>query len=476
MVDKINKQLYESALTFASKVIIGLNQSVSHFQAVEFMSNQLLSNGFSHIKESENWKLNAGGKYFFTRNQSALFAFCIGSNIDLNTTKFKIIGTHTDSPNLRIAPNSWTKNGNVEKLHLQKYGGGLWNTWFDRDLSLCGKIIYKDNDIVKTKLIRIEESLFNIPSLAIHLTDKSKPFDWNDETHLKVILSMGLGLKFEETSKSKSECDLDRKLGEKLADLISQKAEVEKEKIIDYELVLYDTQPSSVTGINKEYISSGRLDNLVSSLIACEAIINSSIENNHGDINFIGMFDNEEVGSSSFQGADNDLIAKTLERIFFTIDKQPSTGKEGKIEKDAFLVAVNKSFIISSDLAHATHPNYEEKHHSTHKIPMHCGVVIKNNANLRYATESEGGVVVREICKKTGIPILDYMIRQDSPCGSTIGPILSSRLGIKTVDIGVGVWSMHSIRETGSVIDIYYLYKFMFEYLNDKRESYNTGV
>lgn len=437
-----------------------------------------MDSGFKHINESDSWDLKKGGKYFFTRNQSALFAFTIGEKLEINNTKFKIIGTHTDSPNLRIAPNSWVKSGVVEKLHLEKYGGGQWQTWFDRDLSLAGKIVYKEDNQLQTKIIRINEPLFNIPSLAIHLVPgRNKPFDWNDEVNLKLILSMGLGIESEEiidnkdTKKENSKTEFDRKLGSKLADLISKEANISKESLIDFELVCYDTMPACIMGINKEYISSGRLDNLQSSLVAADSIIKSAETLSIQDsINMVAMFDNEEVGSSSYQGADNDMFGKTLERIFITISDA------GTPSKDSFFTACNKSFVISADLAHASHPNYEDKHHSSHRIAMHAGVVIKHNAMLRYATDSEGSVIIKDIAKNLNVPIQDFIVKQDSPCGSTIGPIISSHLGIRTVDIGIGVWGMHSIRETGSSIDSYYYYQFMTGFFNDIRKTYNSGI
>lgn len=486
-MEKLFKKTFiDNSYNYSKKLVDSLNYSVSHYQAVELCSNNLKKAGFNYLNESENWKLKPGHKYFFTRNQSALIAFTVGSKINLNNTKFKIIGTHTDSPNLRLAPNCLKKNGLCEKLNLERYGGGQWQTWFDRDLSVCGKILYNDeNNNIKTKIVRINEPLFNIPSLAIHLVSGSnKPYDWNNETHLKAIMSMGLGIETEKEdnkddinneSKNKQTSktsELDKKLGSKLTELLSKNAGINKEQLLDFDLVLYDVQPSTIFGVNNEFISSGRLDNLGSTLVANDAIIESSNNIENQDfINVVAMFDNEEVGSTSFQGADNDLFAKTLERIFNTIETNSNN-----LNKDSFLTAVNKSFVISADLAHSTHPNYEEKHQSSHKVDMHSGVVIKINAMLRYATDKEGGYIIKDVCKKANVPYVEFIVRQDSPCGSTIGPYLSSHLGIKTVDIGVGIWAMHSIRETGSAVDFYHYYLFMKEFFDDSRESYNSGV
>lgn len=470
MVKVLKKEFVDKSLQYSKSLVEAFNYSVTHFHAVEYCSDKLSKNGFVQLKESENWNLKKSGKYFFTRNQSALFAFTVGGLVELSTTRFKIIGTHTDSPNLRLAPNSWKKSGQIEKLNLERYGGGQWQTWFDRDLSFAGKIVYKGNDgLIATKIIRIDEPLFNIPHLAIHLTsDRNKPFDWNNENHLKLILSMGLSI---EGGVQKEETEIDKKLGEKIANLISSRFEIEKEKIVDFELVCYDVQPATIMGINQEYITSGRLDNLGSSIVATDALVNSAETVEKQDfINIIAMFDNEEVGSRSYQGADSDHFSKTLKRIFETI------GDAGESQRDDFLAACNKSFAVSADLAHATHPNYEEKHQSNHKVLMHGGIVVKRHAMMNYSTDSEGSYIIKDICSSNSIPSQDFIVRQDSTCGSTIGPIISSHLGIKTVDIGVGVWAMHSIRETGSTIDFYYYLLFMTQFLNDERKTYHSNI
>lgn len=485
MVESSKNLFLDKSLNYAKRFVEGLNKSVSHFHAIQYCSEILSGAGFKYLNETDNWKLEKSGKYFFTRNDSALFAFTVGGKIDLNNTLFKIIGTHTDSPNLRFAPNSYKKSGLFEKLNLQTYGGGLWHTWFDRDLSVCGKVIFKDkenNNELKTKIIRVDEALFNIPNLAIHLTDgDNKSFSWNNENHLKAILSMGLNalpqFKLSENEKEKQEKqekkekekeeDIDKRIGNALAEVLAQKAETDKESIVDFELVLYDTQPSKIFGLNNEFIASGRLDNLGSSLIAVDAITQTS-ENveNQEFFNIIALFDNEEVGSESAQGADSIVFANTLQRIFSTVIT------EEKIEKDSFLSACKRSFALSADLAHATHPNYEEKHHSNHKVLMHQGVVIKTNINQRYATDGEGSAILREIAKSCEVPVQDFMVKQDSRCGTTIGPIISGHLGIKTIDIGVGIFAMHSIRETGSSVDFYYYLTLMTQFFNESRKSY----
>ena len=475
MVEK-STILLEQSLKYAKRFVDALNSSVSHFHAIQYCSETLQKAGFKMLNESDNWKLEPNGKYFFTRNDSALFAFTIGGKVDLNNTLFKIIGTHTDSPNLRLAPNSYRKSGIFEKLNLQVYGGGLWHTWFDRDLSVCGKVIFKDkdnNNELKSKIIRVDETLFNIPNLAIHLSDDRKTFNWNNENHLKAILSMGLNTlpQFYDQDKSKKEEvkqeEIEKRLGNTLAKVLAKQVGTEKENIVDFELVLYDTQPSKLFGLNNEFIASGRLDNLGSTLIAVDAMTQTAENVSTQEfINVIALFDNEEVGSESAQGADSIVFANTLQRIFNTVQT------EQKVEKDSFFSACKRSFALSADLAHATHPNYEEKHHPNHKIFMHQGVAIKTNINQRYATDGEGCAILREIAKSCDVPVQDFIVKQDSPCGTTIGPIMSAHLGIKTIDIGVGVFAMHSIRETGSSVDFYYYLTLMTQFFNENRKTY----
>ncbi len=410
--------------------------------------------------------MQKGGKYFYTRNGSALVAFTIGRALNLNNTSFKIIGAHTDSPNLRFAPNAYLESSKYEKFNLQTYGGGLWQTWFDRDLSVAGKIIIKDLETGKltSKLFKVDYPILRIPHLAIHLSTDRNKFEWNNESHLKAILSTTF---FDEKSNTDSgsipeqEKIINKKLGKKLANLISQTLEIKNEQIIDFDLALFDCQESTLLGIDQEFVSSGRLDNLGSSLTSLHALINilPDVEK-QSSINFIALFDNEEVGSLSFQGADSEFFGNNLMRIFSTIEKEENES----ISDDSFLACCARSFVISADMAHGFHPNYGEKLQSEHRPLIHGGVTIKINPQSRYATDSEGAALVKEIAKIAEIPYQEFIVRQDSPCGTTIGPIISGKLGIKTVDVGIPQLAMHSIRELCGVTDLYYYRKFFEQF------------
>lgn len=415
--------------------------------------------------------MQKGGKYFYTRNGSALVAFTIGKNVNLNQTCFKIIGTHTDSPNLRFAPNSYTESSKYEKFNLQTYGGGLWQTWFDRDLSIAGKVVVKDSETKKlsTRLLRVDYPVMRIPHLAIHLSSERNKFEWNNENHLKAILSTTF---FDEKSGTQEDLPeqekiINKKLGKKLSGLIAKTLDVKAEQIIDFDLCLYDCQESCLLGIDQEFVSSGRLDNLGSSLTALHALLNSSQElPSQTSINFIALFDNEEVGSLSFQGADSEFFGNNLLRIFTTIE----TSGDEKSNEDTFYACCARSFVLSADMAHAFHPNYPEKYQQDHRPVMHGGITIKLNPQSRYATDSEGAALLKEISKKADVPLQEFIVRQDSPCGTTIGPIIAGKLGIKTADVGVPQLAMHSIREMCGVVDLYYYRKFFEEFFRSYEE------
>lgn len=390
----------------------------------------------------------------------------MGGSLNINRTCFKIIGAHTDSPNLRFAPNAYIEQNKFEKLSLQTYGGGLWSTWFDRDLSVAGKVIVRDEkDALSTRLLKVDKPILRIPHLAIHLTNERNKFEWNNENHLKAIISTTLFDENNTTDEKKElpeqEKIITKKLGKKLANLIAKTLNVKVQQIIDFDLCLYDCHPSSLWGIDDEFVASGRLDNLGSSLTSVDALINSTKEiQNQSSINAIALFDNEEVGSMSFQGADCEFFGNNLKRIFTTIQ----TGDDEKASEDAFLSCCAKSFVISADMAHSYHPNYPEKYQSSHSPLMHKGVTIKVNPQSRYATDSEGSSLLKELCQKSNVPLQEFIVRQDSPCGTTIGPIIAGKLGIKTIDVGVPQLAMHSIRETCGVVDLYYYRKFFEEF------------
>ncbi len=399
-----------------------IDRSPTPFHAVQEMNDTLCSKGFIELKEADAWKLVPNGKYFLTRNDSSLIAFTVGSKPG---ESFKIIGAHTDSPNLRLKPQAGYCKSGYMQLGVEVYGGVLLSTWTDRDLSLAGRVILSGKKKPSTKLIRFEQALLRIPQLAIHLNRdvNKKGLLLNEQNHLPPIFSL----------QKKSAPD------EVLKKMIARELKCRPADIMGLELALYDTQPGTVAGAEAEFIFSGRLDNLASCHSAMHALTESTKKDTATRV--IAFYDHEEVGSETAQGAGSPFLKDVLERITM------------KDEREGFLRALANSFFISADMAHAVHPNYSDKHDSQHMPIINGGPVIKSNANQRYATDGVSSAWFESLCKKAGVPVQKFVVRSDLGCGSTIGPITAANLGIRTVDVGNPMLSMHSIREMAGAKD-----------------------
>lgn len=456
----------------AAEFVSFLNACPTPYHCVDAVKNLLLKNGFSELSERINWlgKFKRGGKYFVTRNGSSIIAFTVG-NKWVPGNGISIVGAHTDSPTLRIKPLSKRNNEGFIQIGVETYGGGIWHSWFDSDLSLAGRVIIKQDDKFIPKLININKPLLKIPTLAIHLDrDVNTKFEFNKETQLLPIAGL-------ENASSSGCCDSNplsndefqslntviQRHNKQLVDLIAIEAGVSAEDIEDFELILYDNKPSTIGGLNDEFIFSGRLDNLTSCFTSIEGLI-QSLENdsllNESGIRLVSLFDHEEIGSSSAQGADSNFLPNILDRI------TGLTGEDQDSYQSRILESSSKSFFLSSDVAHGVHPNYSSKYETNHKPKLGEGPVIKINANQRYVTNSPGIVLINQVAKLAKVKLQLFVVQNASPCGSTIGPILASKTGIRTLDIGNGVLSMHSIRETSSSHDIdlaIKLYKSYFE-------------
>ncbi len=459
----LSKEIIDKSQQFAKLAVETLKTSVSPYNFVQTAKKLLNDNSFTQIYEGDEWKLEVGKKYYYTRNNSAIIAFTIGKKYDPTKSCFKIIGAHTDSPSLRLAPNSYNPSHGIERYNIQVYGGALWHTWLDRDLSIAGKVIYyNEKKELTCKVIKCNEPIFFIPNCPPHLqnADERSALKINKESHLKPLIATVLynnGLAGEE--KKNDEVKLGNTLRKVITDEINKNNPnpIKDIDIVDYDLVLYDTQEPNLIGLNKEFLASGRLDNMGSSVPAVYSIINASTEellNEQTSINVISLFDNEEIGSMTFQGADSNFFYTHLKRLYYqTYDKA---------SEDSFLAFCNRSFIISADLAHAFNPNYPEKYQSMHCNEVQKGVVVKINVQGRYSSDSESGAIFKEIGKLCNVPIQEFIVRQDSPCGTTIGPIITSKVGIRSVDVGIAQFAMHSIREYLGIVDLYY-YKTIFE-------------
>ena len=404
-----------------------IDRSPTPFHAVNEIKVLLTQQGFSELKESKAWNLLSNGKYFVTRNDSSLIAFIVGTKTQ-DASGFKIVGAHTDSPNLKLKPSSaYDKNGYLQ-LGVEVYGGVLLTTWTDRDLSLAGRVIIKGKKRPQPKLICFEDPLLRIPQLAIHLNRdvNEKGLILNKQNHLPPVLSLA-GKK-----------NPNKELLEKM---VAQKIKCKPEEILSMELSLYDIQPGSIGGANGEFVFSGRLDNLASCHAALKALTLSKGKDPMTRV--IAFYDHEEVGSDSAQGAGSPFLKDILERL--TLDSNNS--------REIFFRSMANSFFISADMAHAVHPNYLEKHDARHVPIINGGPVIKHNSNQRYATEGVSSAWFETLCQKAGIPVQKFVVRTDMGCGSTIGPITASNLGIRTVDVGNPMLSMHSIREMAGAHD-----------------------
>jgi aspartyl aminopeptidase len=410
-----------------------LERSPTPFHAVQNTISLLETAGFKQLIDGETWTIKSGGKYFATRNDSAIIAFKIGN---ANSDQLHIIGAHTDSPCLKIKPNADIKTEYFQ-VGVEVYGGALLNPWFDRDLSIAGRVsgLTKQGDRFE-EIINFKKAVASIPSLAIHLDrDANKNRSINAQMHLPLLLSTAESMSGEDDFKSLvlTQCKTDG-----------------ASEILDYELSCYDTQSPAVIGLNDEFISSARLDNLLSTYIGVIALIESNDEHNSV---FVST-DHEEVGSSSACGAQGPFLGSVLEQI------------AKQVNDSNFHQMIQRSRLISVDNAHALHPNYREKHDLEHSPIINKGPVIKINANQRYASNSVTSADFRHLCAQNDIPVQSFVTRSDMGCGSTIGPISATELGIQTLDIGIPQLGMHSIRELAGLADCEHMLSALTAFLN----------
>ncbi|PQQ21968.1 putative aspartyl aminopeptidase [Prunus yedoensis var. nudiflora] len=435
-----------------------LNESWTHFHATAEAKRQLIAAGFHLLNENDEWDLKPGGRYFFTRNMSCLVAFSVGEKYTVGNG-FHVIAAHTDSPCLKLKPRSASSKSGYLMINVQTYGGGLWHTWFDRDLSVAGRVILRgSNGSFVHKLVKVKRPLLRIPTLAIHLdrTVNKDGFKPNVETQLIPLLASKLEEASMETKEKSTTTSSKAAHHPLLMQALSDELNSNIDDIVSIELNVCDTQPSCLGGGNDEFIFSGRLDNLASSYCALRALIDSC--KSPGDlsseqaIRMVALFDNEEVGSGSIQGAGAPTMFQAMRRIISCLaDKYVGEG--------AFERAIRKSFLVSADMAHGVHPNFMDKHEEHHRPEMQKGLVIKHNANQRYATSGVTSFLFKEIGKIHNLPTQEFVVRNDMGCGSTIGPILASGAGIRTVDCGIPQLSMHSVREICGKEDIDIAYK-----------------
>ncbi|MDC0663525.1 M18 family aminopeptidase [Marinobacter sp. SS21] len=421
---------------FNQNLLTFLERSPTPWHAVARMAEQLDQAGFQRLDERDAWQLESSCGYYVVRNGSSLVAFRTGSGRPIERG-IRMVGAHSDSPCLKVKPNPEIRRKGYFQLGVEMYGGVLLNPWFDRDLSLAGRVTYLDNaGQVADTLVDFRKPVAFIPSLAIHLDrEANNSRSVNPQTDLPPILMQV------PESDSTSFTDLLK------AQIATESPGLEVDRVLGYELSFYDAQPPSIVGLRDEFIASARLDNLLSCYIGIQALL-------AGDGSEPSLFvcnDHEEVGSVSAEGAQGPFLSSVLERW---------CGNEDKTR------IIARSMMISADNAHGIHPNYIDRHDANHGPVINQGPVIKVNHNQRYATNSRSAALYRHISDELGLPHQSFVVRSDMACGSTIGPLTAGMLGITTLDIGVPQFGMHSIRELAGARDSYTLYQVLRAFMN----------
>ncbi|MFT4823614.1 MAG: aspartyl aminopeptidase [Halioglobus sp.] len=414
-----------------------ISRSTTPFHAVESMVAELAGAGFEELDDQSSWSVKPGGKYFLCRNGSSLVAFVVGT-ASAPVEGMRMVGAHTDSPCLMVKPLPENNREGYFQLGVEVYGGALLNPWFDRDLSLAGRVTFEaTGGLLKSALIDFHSAIATIPSLAIHLDkEANKNRSINPQTDILPVLcriSDGDTPDFHELLKSR---------------LLLEHPQCGVEQVLEYELSFYDTQLPAVIGLKQEFIASARLDNLLSCFTGMRALIESDREVS----SLLVCNDHEEVGSMSAAGAQGPVLLSVLKRL---------AGSETD-----YLALAERSMMISADNAHGIHPNYLDRHDENHGPILNAGPVIKRNANQRYATNSETAGLFRLLATLENVPVQAFVVRSDMGCGSTIGPITASGTGIRTLDIGVPTFGMHSIRELAGSDDAWNLNKILRRFYN----------
>ncbi len=393
-----------------------VEESPTPWHAVAECRERLEARGFVHVDEGDaDWDLAPGTKAYLVRDGGSLVAWRIGRRAAAESG-FRVVGAHTDSPNLRLKAKPSVVSEGFAQLGLQTYGGVLLHTWFDRDLSLAGRVTVRTGSAplqMETRLLRVDRPLCRIPNLAIHLNRdvNTEGFKPNAQTHLPAVWGMGDAPNRVET-------------------FVAEQLGVEATDVLAWDLCLYDVQPPTVSGLDEDFIHCPRLDNLGSTHAALLAMLEAS---DADTTSVITLFDHEEIGSRTSRGAAGSLTRDVLRRL---------AGGETELVR-----ASSRSMMVSADMAHGVHPNYADRHEPRHKPKLNGGPVIKSHADWRYATEAESAAAFRGVCEDHGVPVQNFVTRTDLACGSTIGPIVASSMGMRTVDVGNAMWSMHSIRE-----------------------------
>ena len=423
----------DSSLVAARALLDYIHASPTPYHAVLSSEQHLRDAGFELLDESATWSVRAGDRRYVIRNDGSIAAFIVGSRPPAEAG-FHIVGAHTDSPNLRLKPHPERKSVGYCQLGVEIYGGVLLATWTDRDLGVAGRVVVDGEDGVETRFVRIDDPIARIPQLAIHLDRdvNDRGLVLNKERHMRPVIGL-----------------TDSALG--LMSRVAAEIGIEnRSDILAFDLMLFPVERPAIAGLNQDFIHAPRLDNLAmchAGLVALTETADEAVEKTR----VVVLYDHEEVGSQTAHGAAGPLLDDLMIRLV-------GDAAEG------FARARAQSFILSADMAHAVHPNYPEKHEDHHLPRMNEGPVIKMNANARYATDAEGTALFTQACRAANVPCQKFVMRADLRCGSTIGPMVATRLGVRTVDVGNPQLSMHSIREMAGVRDHRSMQKAMAQF------------
>lgn len=403
-----------------------IKEGTSPFHVVAAAEKQLQKNGFEGLSLQHPWQLEKGGQYYVSVRESTLIAFTIGEDWE-GEAGFRIAAAHTDFPGLRVKQQAEIKRGTYGQLNVEVYGGAILNTWLDRPLSASGRVALKSDDVMhpQTRLVDLKEPLFVIPNLAIHLNrEVNKGVELNRQKEMLPIAYAGEGEMSEQFFRQ----------------LLAEKLDVKPDEILDYEIGLYNTDEPTYVGMNKELLSSPRIDDLS----GVQAILTGIMEGNRPGINVAAFFDHEEIGSGTRQGAGSVLLSMILEKLFQGLG----------LDRWEYLRHLQESMLLSVDVGHAYHPNYSEKMDLTNHSPLNHGFCLKEASSQSYATDCKAVAVIEQICMQEEIPYTKFFNRSDGTAGSTLGSVASSFLPIAAVDVGIPLLAMHSARELMGVKDI----------------------
>jgi aspartyl aminopeptidase len=396
-----------------------IDASPSPFHVCLTVAERLRRAGFTELSEGQAWPSETGS-YFVVRAGS-LIAWRAGEP----ALPFRIVGAHTDSPNLRVKQHPDRFVSGWQVVALEPYGGAWLNSWLDRDLGVSGRLSVREGDTIEHRLVRVDAPLLRVPQLAIHLAEDRRSVSLDPQRHVNAVWGVGSG------PRSFVEC-------------IAEQAGVAAGEVLGFDLMTHDLNPSTLIGLDRDMVSAPRLDNQATCYAGLEAFLATSESGARGHLPVLALFDHEEVGSTSDHGAQSELLLTVLERITLAA----GGGRED------FLRRLPNSMVASGDMAHATHPNYPERHEPGHLIEVNAGPVLKVQPNLRYATDGRTAAAFALACAQAGVPLQRYEHRADLPCGSTIGPMTSARTGIPTVDVGAAQLAMHSARELMGADDV----------------------